>query len=43
MSHAEILGHIQRILGDLASAKGVRIGVSATRRVCSAVTCGSIR
>ena len=26
MSHTEILGHIQRILGDLASAKGDRIG-----------------
>jgi len=27
MSHTEILTHIQRILGDLASAKGVRLGV----------------
>ena len=26
MSHTEILTHIQRILGDLANAKGVRIG-----------------
>ena len=26
MSHTEILAHIQRILGDLASAKGARIG-----------------
>ena len=26
MSQTEILGHIQRILGDLANAKGVRIG-----------------
>jgi acyl carrier protein len=26
MSHAEVLAHIQRILGDLATAKGVPIG-----------------
>jgi acyl carrier protein len=26
MSHTEILAHIQRILADLAKAKGVRIG-----------------
>jgi acyl carrier protein len=26
MSHIEVLSHIQRILGDLASAKGARVG-----------------
>lgn len=26
MSHTEVLAHIQRILGDLATAKGVRLG-----------------
>ena len=31
MSHTEVLGHIERILGDLARAKGVAIGAVGER------------